>query len=777
MKIAVVNNRKEKQYNNMQMSWEEFCNKVKNTTRTKETMAEYASFPKEKQDNIKDVGGFVGGSLREGRRKKGYVECRSLITLDMDYGRENILEELSMLFDFSCCIYSTHKHKPKSPRYRLIIPLSREVSEEEYEPLSRMVASKIDMELFDDSTYEANRLMYWPSTSIDGEFIYKEIEGKTLDVDFYLSQYEDYQDINLWPYSSRENKPLNRRGNSQRDPLLKENIVGAFCRAYSISEAIDKFLSDVYSPSTMEDRYDYIPAKSSAGVVIYNNKFAYSHHSTDPASNQLLNAFDLVRLHKFNKSPDTSYNDMCQFAVTDDKVKLQLYKDRRSSAKEDFADLNWQAKLDIDKKGNIKHTLENLVLIIDNDENLKSIAFNTQRDNIDVRGHLPWDRVKEGWSDSDTASLKVYLSKNYHIYAPAKTKDALISVAATRLYHPIKEYLENLPPWDEIPRVENLLIDYFGAENNAYTKTVTRKTLIAAVSRIYNPGIKFDSVLIINGPQDIGKSTFFEKLAGSWFSDSLTITDMKDKSAAEKLQGYWILEIGELAGMKKMDVETIKSFISRTDDKYRASYGVSVEDHPRQCIIVGSTNAESGFLRDITGNRRFWPVKVSGDSKYKSWDMTREEVEQIWAETLELYKRGEKLYLEGEVKQMAIKEQFHAMESDDREGLIRNYLDKLLPKNWSNMDLYERRSFLRGDDFSINNQGTVQRKIVCNMEIWSECFGNDPSTIKSADSYAISAIMKKIENWQRFSGNKGGMVSFEIYGRQRCYERVEEEQA
>ena len=277
-------------------------------------------------------------------------------------------------------------------------------------------------------------------------------------------------------------------------------------------------------------------------------------------------------------------------------------------------------------------------------------------------------------------------------------------------------------------------------------------------------------MLILNGPQGIGKSTFFEKISGAWFSDSLTITDMKDKSGAEKLQGYWILELGELAGMKKMDVETIKSFISRTDDKYRASYGVSVENHPRQCIIVGSTNAEGGFLRDITGNRRFWPVKVSGDCPKKAWDLTKEDVDQIWAEALYLYNQGENLYLEGEEKEIATKEQTDAMEADEREGLIRKYLDTLVPENWEEMDLYERRNFLKGD--SSTNIGTVKRDIVCNMEIWAECFCYDIASMKLTDSYAISSIMKKIDNWTRYSKNKTGVRNFTIYGTQRCYERI-----
>lgn len=338
---------------------------------------------------------------------------------------------------------------------------------------------------------------------------------------------------------------------------------------------------------------------------------------------------------------------------------------------------------------------------------------------------------ERGWNDTDDAALAVYLNKVYGLYSPTKMRPAILAVAAERAYHPIQEYLEHLPAWDGVPRVECLLVDYFGAEDSSYTRAVTRKTLVAAIARIYQPGTKFDSVLILNGPQGIGKSTLFAKLAGPWFSDSLAVTDMRDKSGPEKLQGYWILELGELAGMKKTDVETIKSFISRVDDKYRASYGTNVESHPRQCIIVGSTNNENGFLRDITGNRRFWPVRISGESEKHAWEITEEIVQQIWAEALLIYQRGEKLYLEGEDAKLAIKEQSDAMEVDDREGLVRTYLEKLLPDDWDGMSIFDRRNFLNGSEFGSGGRvGTVRRTKVCNMEIWCECFGRDPSAMR-----------------------------------------------
>ena len=785
MKIAYGNSRMDKKWKNTDISWEDFCSRVKTTQRTTETVEEYRKMRKGGQDSIKDVGGFVGGHLKDGRRKKGNVLSRSMLTLDMDYGTSTIWEEISTFFPYQCCIYSTHKHTPENPRLRLIIPLLRDVGEEEYAAVSRMVAKEIDIDLFDDTTYEPERLMYWPSTSRNGVFVYEEKEGSLLDPDVFLNKYDDWRDTSTWPVSSRQSEVIDHSLKEVADPLSKEGVIGTFCRSYSVSSAIDMFLKDIYEPSAMTGRYDYIPADSSAGVILYDDKFAYSHHATDPASGRLLNAFDLVRIHKFGYLDDRatestppsklpSFINMCEFAIQDDEVKAQFTKERMEQATIDFTEDNWQTALELDKQGKIKDTLDNIVLIIRNDSELESIAFNKHRDGIDARDGLPWEQMKGGWNDSDNAALKVYLSNKYGIYSPTKTKDAILAVAAERSYHPIKEYLDHLPEWDGTDRVETLLIDYFNATDNSYTRAVTRKMMVAAVARIHHPGTKFDSVLILNGPQGIGKSTFFAKLAGDWFSDSLTLTDMKDKAGPEKLQGYWILELGELAGMRKTDVEVVKSFISRSDDKYRASYGVNVESHPRQCIIVGSTNAESGFLRDITGNRRFWPVRISGDGKRKAWQMSVYDVEQIWAETLVLYAKGEKLYLEGSDVELATNEQADAMESDEREGLVRTYLDTLLPDDWNALSLYERRNYLNGSEFGGESRvGTVERTLVCNMEIWCECFGRDASAMKPADSYAIAGIMKKINGWNKYQGNKNGTSNFPIYGRQRCYEKNE----
>ena len=772
MKIAYGNSRMEKRWKNNEISWDDFCRRVSTTQTTTETVEEYRKMTKPQQDAVKDVGGFVGGHLRGGRRKTGTVLCRSMLTLDMDHGTPDILEELSLFHSHEMCVYSTHKHTPEAPRLRLIFPLKRDVSEEEYPALARKVAQEIGMDLFDDTTYQPHRLMYWPSTSRNGEYVYQVMDGDILDPDAYLGMYDDWRDVSTWPVSSRESEAVKKAAKQQADPLTKTGVVGAFCRAYPIREAIEKFLPDVYAPSAMEGRYDYIPADSSAGVIIIDEKFAYSFHATDPACGQLLNAFDAVRVHKFpDDDPKKSYNAMAEFAVADERVKLRIFEEKRQAAAEDFDEADpdaWKKQLQYEKKSmELKNNLHNLMLILENDENLKGIVFNQLADGMEIRGKVPWPHPAKFWRDADDAQLICYVDAAYGTFSARNYDIAVTKAVDDRSYHPIREFFDTLPDWDGVERVDTLLIDYLGAEDTPYVRAVTRKELCAAYCRVYHPGIKFDSMIVLNGDQGIGKSTLIAKLGGEWYSDSLNLSDMNDKTAAEKLQGYWIMEIGELAGMRKADLDKVKAFISRQDDKYRASFGRRVTPHPRQCVFFGTTNSQNGYLRDITGNRRYWNVKVPGNGKYKPWDMDADTVKQVWAEVMVYAKAGEKLYLPPELEAYAKEEQRAAMERDDREGLVQEYLDMLLPDTWDSMDVYKRRDYVRDADDPMRPDGIVRRMEVSNMEIWCECFGKAKEDMKPSDSYAISAIMERIAGW----GKTGKAKILPIYGRQRIYKR------
>ena len=774
LKIAYGDSRLSKRWVNKKTTFDELCERFKTTRRTTETVAEYRKFTKDRRDTAKDVGGYVLGHLKTGRRKKDTVESRSGITLDADHAGQGFVDSVEMLFPHKCAIYSTHSHTPDAPRLRMVVPLTRDVTPDEYAALSRLVADEIGIDFFDDSTYEPERLMYWPSTPSDGEYIFKVMGGEVLDPDEYLSKLSDWRDCSLWPTSSRQSEVVQRSIRQQQDPLEKEGVVGAFCRAYPIEDVIAAYLPGIYASSAMSGRYDYIPADSSAGVVLYDGKFAYSHHATDPACGKLLNAFDLVRIHKFpDLDEKAGFKAMSELAVKDDTVSAILLSERRQRATGDFmGGDDWAKGLTRDKRGELENTLGNLLLILTGDEALAGIRHNKLAGQI-YGENLPWERPHSAWRDADTAQLVAYVDAHYGEFTARNYELALTKVADDRAYHPIRDYLDELPPWDETPRVDTLFIDYLGAEDTPYTRAVTRKTLVAAVARVKRPGIKFDSIPVLNGTQGIGKSTLIARLGRDWYSDSLSISDMKDKTAPEKLQGNWLLELSEMAGIKKMDVETVKSFASRIDDKYRPSYGRVVESHPRQCIIIGTTNNDGGFLRDVTGNRRFWPIRVAGEGAKRPWDITDEEIDQVWAEAMALFAAGEELFLKGDVAAIAEAEQRNALENDDREGLVAAYLETLLPENWDSMDVYRRQEYFRSPDDPTRPKGTLRRAQVSNIEIWCECFGRGRDAIKKADSYEIEAIIKSVGGWARYAGNKTGKMNIPLYGIQRVYVREE----
>ncbi len=523
----------------------------------------------------------------------------------------------------------------------------------------------------------------------------------------------------------------------------------------------------------MPNRYRYIAADSTAGAIVYDDRFLYSNHASDPAYGQLLSAFDLMRVHRFgNMGEKESMSAALDYARNDEKVKTWLAQRRLEKAQEEFSaaeDDGWQSRLEMDRSGLVKNNLRNITLIFQHDPALRNIVFNQLADGMEIKGEVPWKHPARFWRDADDAQLISYVDAHYGAFSARNYELAITKVTDDRSYHPIREFLGALPEWDGTVRVERLLIDYLGAEDTAYVRAVTRKTLCAAVARVQRPGIKFDNILVLNGPQGIGKSTLVSLLGGDWYSDSLSISDMNDKTAAEKLQGFWILEIGELAGMRKADIDKVKAFISRQDDKYRASFGRRVTPHPRQCVFFGTTNSEKGYLRDVTGNRRFWTVKVPGGTERHPWDLKPEEIQQVWAEALAYVERGEKLYLDADLEKEAQAEQKDAMEQDDREGLVRAYLDRLLPEGWDGMDVYRRQDYIQDPTDPTHPEGTVRRETVCNMEIWCECFGKRKEDLKPGDSYAIAAIMERIEGWEK-SGKYTRPTS--PYGKQRVYVRA-----
>ena len=777
IKIALGNSRQSKFWSNKTISFDNLRERLKNPIRTTESASEYQKLPKPQRDSIKDKGGFVAGHLRDNCRKNDHVDCRSALVYDLDYATPEFVADIKNQIPYKGFVYSTHSHMPDKPRVRAMLPTTRDMTPDEHNAVARYVAQEIGiLEMVDECSFEANQLMYFPSCPSDGEYIFVELDGDLVDPDAVLSAHPNWTDCSLLPTTPKESTAKKPAGKKQQDPLAKEGAVGIFCRLFTVEDVIDIFLSDVYEPvANTPGRYTYIAGESTAGLVLYENgTFAYSHHATDPAFGKLLNAFDLVRVHKFpDEEPKKSFKDMADFVMSLPEAKVLAAKERMAKAGNDFADDSggedadaWLAGLDYDKNGVLLNSLHNIRLIMENDPELKGIVFNQLADGMEIKGEVPWKHPARFWRDADDAQLISYIDEKYGSFSQRNYQIGVTKVSDDRSYHPIREYFESLPEWDKEKRAESIFIDYLGAEDNAYVRAATRKSLCAAYRRIYAPGIKFDHSVVLNGPQGIGKSTVIAKLGMQWYSDSLSLSDMNDKTAAEKLQGFWMLEIGELAGMKKADIDKVKAFISRQDDKYRASFGRRVTPHPRQCVFIGTTNSETGYLRDITGNRRFWNIKVTGDSAKHPWDMTQDLVDQIWAEVKEIAD-DENLYLPPELEDYAKQEQNEAMEQDEREGLVAEYLDTLLPESWGEMDFYDRKNYIRDKEDPTQPEGTVLRETVSNMEIWCECLGRQKEELRPSDSYLITAIMMRMPGWERTDERP----RLKFYGQQRIYRR------
>lgn len=771
--ISVGTSRQSAKWAAQTINFEKLKEKLENPVVLELTQAQYRALSKADRDAAKDVGGIVGGKLKGLRRKKEEVLSRSLIILDGDSLSTSFLDEYELLHEFHSLFYTTCSHTPDAPRGRIIIPLTRDVTPDEFHAISRLLAGELGIEHFDTCSFTPHQLMYWPVHTSDGEYITREFEGKELDPDEYLTRYPNWKDVSSLPYKFAEDAAKDEKSKKVEDPTAKGGIVGAYCRAYTIYDVLEE-LSDVYEEGSMPGRYTYKNGTSSNGVQVIDGKFVYSFHATDPASGKLLNAFDLYRVHRFPAGDEKkSFKQMAEFANQDPEVKKGLIEERQAQASREFEEGSdeWKGQLEYDlRTSKLKNTLRNLKLIMDNDQALSHIVYNEQSDSLEKKGSVPWDSPSKFWRDADDAQLLMYLSDNYGEFTRSIYEVVVAKVTDDRRYHPIKEYLSALPEWDGVERVDSLLIDYFGAENNAYTRAVTRKTLCAAVQRVYHPGIKFDTMLVLNGGQGIGKSTLIKKLAGEWFSDSLILSDTKDsKTAAEKLQGYWILEIGELAGLRKAEEETLKGFLSRQNDIYRAAFGRRTAQHPRQCIFIGTTNAESGYLRDTTGGRRFWPVETPGTGVKKSWDLTHEEVDQIWAEVIVRVNEGERLYLTKDEEALAKEEQIKAMETDEKEGLIRDFLETALPENWDDMDLFARRNWLTGE--GVRAEGKQVRDCICTLEIWCECFGKDRSSMNRSDSASIISALIKL-GWAKQARKK----KFKLYGAQFFYTKNQKEE-
>lgn len=795
--IAKANHRKATIWQNTDISWLDFVETLKSPVRTQEKYDEFLKMKKSDQDNLKDVGGFTGAKLLDGRRKATNIISRDVVCLDLDNIQPNMTDDiLKRVGSLGCTsvVYSTRKHSNYTPRLRVLIPLDESCTSDEYEPIARKLGSLLGIENCDPTTFEVNRFMYYPSCSVDSEYIFQFYPGQFCSRVGVLNMYADWTDISTWPHVPGQDTKQKQLLARQQDPLTKSGLVGSFCKVYDITTAIQTFIPALYEATATPDRYTFTGGSTSGGAVLYDNKFLYSHHATDPCCGQLVNAFDLIRIHKFSNLDENvkdgtpvskypSYTAMKKLALEDANVAALMNSEMVANAKDVFNivgsdeentqaedELNWLSQLERSEDGKIQKTINNIVLILENDPNLKDkIAIDIFSNRGLVFGQLPWDKHYDpnkdhrDWSEVDDASFSRYLETVYKITGQDKQDKALLIVSDGNRINYVERYLTSLQ-WDGVPRIDNLLIDYFGAADNVFSREAIRKSLVAAVARAIIGGVKFDVMTILAGPQGVGKSTFFSILGKEWFNDSLQT--FEGKEASELIQGSWIVEVGELTAMNRHDTNAIKQFLSKREDIYREAYGRRTSKYPRRCVFYGTSNDDE-FLKDPTGNRRFWPIDICvGEIKKSVWDDLPKEVDQVWAEAYALFLMGESLQLSKEAEELANVAREHHKESNAKEGLIRDYLDKPITENWYSLDASMRKNILNGE-FD-NGAKMVFRQKVCAVEVYVECLKGDLRFMKRSDAKEINQIISNIVGWVKDEKT----TRFGNYGPQKGFKRV-----
>lgn len=792
--ISVGASRKSINWQPLSLTLTELYQRLRNPPESTETLSEYLKLSKGQQDELKDsLGGFVGGTLSGVRRKSDAVTGRDLLTLDLDNIPAGMTQEIiQRVIKLQCnyCIYSTRKHQSAKPRLRVLLPLDRTVSADEYEPIGRKIAEMIGIDLADPTTFEAHRLMYWPTLCKGGEYVYEVGDYPLLSADAVLAMYADWHDYSQWPSIPGEMTPA-RLAAKQGDPLTKEGVVGAFCRTYSIEDAMDAYLPGIYEAvENSEGRYTFLGGSTTGGAVLYDDgKFLYSHHATDPCSGKLVNAFDLVRLHRFGEMDDAaavgtpasrlpSYKAMCESAGQDEKVSKLLLTERWSKAGDAFTAVStptiagaeddnseWLGLLKRDAQGGVLKVMSNLVIALKHDPTLAGkVRFNEFSNRIDVAGELPWLRAGEfnSFTDTDVSQLRIYLEPLFGKTNKNDVFDAVDTAANDQSYHPVRDYLNGLT-WDGTERLDTVFIDYLGAEDSEYTRAVTRKSLVAAVTRVMIPGCKYDTMPVLVGGQGRHKSTILAKLGGKWFSDSLRT--FGDKDSMETIQGTWINEVAEMQAMAKTEVEGVKMFLTKTSDYFRAAYGRLATEKKRQCVFFGTTNTHE-CLTDLTGNRRFWPIDIDKQERTKNVfaDLDRER-DQIWAEAVLRFRLGEPLHLTGGVNDRAVEVQEDHREQSPLEGIIAEYLESEVPENWERMSTSERQAYRAGGLKYEGERKKLDR--ICALEIWCEALGKSKGDIKRTNNLEISKILARQPGWVRASTIRAG----EPYGIQRGFLR------
>lgn len=722
------------------------------------TEAEYNALPQDEQKKLKLGACFQAGVLDENGHSCELLYKAYLVVLDADHPSKTLLEDIKKKYPgVKMIVYTTFRSREDSPRYRILVLLDRTVNKSEYEELCKEFAKTLNCE-FDKQCFNLTQKLQLPRVLSDIEYHCYEWGDKPLEVDKILGL--------------KASKPPEKAAETGTETVsYKYGYIDAYNDVYSVEATMEQ-LSDIYEPAGTKNRYKLIGSDSTAGVIIDPDKnIATSFHASDPACGHPCSSFDLYRIHRYGYldkecRPDTkkselpSFKAMTDYVKKDKKVKELLDKKRDELRPQiDAETKKIIEKLQTTRKGEPKNSTANAVTIVMEDPKLSGVLYDSFMQQFIITKPVPWDikdaKYPHKFSDYDRKAMIGYISRIYQIETGTTVDNALAEITFRRSINPLQEYFKGLV-WDGTKRIEELLIKYLGCENSEYVRTATKVTLVSAVKRMFEPGCKVDTVLVILGKQGCGKSTLISRLARGYFSDNIRCQDMTSKAAAEKLRGVFIAELSEMAGYSKADIEMVKSFITCQSDNYREPYARIVSEHPRANIFIGTSNRITGLLTDETGNRRFLPVYATDNHTDNSWDIDETVVDQIWAETYEMYKNGESTQMPVHLHAEVLKMQDDAVIEDDRAQLVDQYLNILLPEDWYDMSISERRDYINHEGRYVGcpYNGTLRRDYICAAEIGLELFKLEKVDLTLRLSKEIALMLRKL-GWTDYPVNKG----------------------
>lgn len=600
---------------------------------------------------------FISGDIKPNEdgsytRNDNNLKTRDLIVIDIeDTGLtsqevQDIIQE--KLASYKYLLYSTISHRQNNPRLRLVLEPNRDILKDEYKPTIQHVVQLLNIK-YDTSSCTWSQLQGLPIAVRDNEYIFiKHLDGLPYPV-------QEEKKV-ITKYTSEPIQNFTKVSHNQAISIMEKYIEN---EKDKLQERNDYYLSclTVIAKSVVSGEIEYDTAIECMEMLALGND-EWKEDNLKELNGEINRANGNIDYFK-NK-----YTFLSKFQKTQQKIKISN------------ALTNASLEITTDEKGKVIQTLENLEKII---LSITPIAYNELTDVIEIRDKQGKIKPLE---KRDKELFRMEIEKRFKFKAKVIDLDtAIVSASDKFRYHPIKNQILAVS-WDEQPRAESFFIDVLGVEDNVYNRECTRKWLLASLTRLFNNGVKFDEMIILQGGQGIGKSTTLQRLSLGYYTD---ITEKISDEVTFKVMRTWLVELSELSTMIKTDSDSFKAWLSATKDTVRKKYGSDPNDYPRTFTVLGTTNNKE-ILKDRTGNRRYWLMYCDKDNiKNKIWNIDNNYILQLWSEVYQWYKNGENLLISEETKQYMEKLSSGALDFNPLEERINSIFDMYVPNNWTDL--------------------------------------------------------------------------------------------